>query len=126
MLFETQTAAELCGIRRFFLVAAPNSTARPQLFHSNLPALVQQLLAASDAAMFVTGEQKEKLQMADWRVRVASPQQRDLQLPPEMMAYATGDVQFLAPVFVALANRCGCMAFVSLCTACCAPFFNHE
>ena len=118
-----QSCAVFAG---FFLVAAPNSTARPQLFHSNLPALVQQLLAASDAAMFVTGEQKEKLQMADWRVRVASPQQQDLQLPPAMMAYATGDVQFLAPVFVALANRCRRMAFVSLCTACCAPSSNYE
>lgn len=78
-----------------------------------MPALVQQLLAASDAAMFVTGEQKEKLQMADWRVRVPSSQQQGPQLPPAMMTYATGDVQFLAPVFVALANRCGRMVFGS-------------
>jgi hypothetical protein len=66
---------------------------------------VQQLLPNEDAAKFVTGDQKEMFQMADWRVRIPSQQHNDLRLPPEMMVYATGDVQFLAPVFVALANR---------------------
>ena len=66
---------------------------------------MQQLLPKADSALFVTGEQKEKLQMADWRVRVPAQQTQHLQLPPELMAYATGDVQYLAPVFVALALR---------------------
>jgi hypothetical protein len=77
----------------------------PDLSGSNLLALVQQLLPNEDAAKFVTGDQKERFQMADWRVRVPSQQHNDQRLPPEMMVYATGDVQFLAPVFVALANR---------------------
>ncbi len=68
-------------------------------------ALVQQLLPRADAEKFVTEEQKEKFQMADWRVRIPVQQHEELRLPPEMMAYATGDVQFLAPVFVALAKR---------------------
>ena len=67
--------------------------------------MVQQLLPKVDAAKFVTEEQKERFQLADWRVRVPVQQHDDLQLPAEMMADACGDVQFLAPVFVALANR---------------------
>ena len=66
---------------------------------------MQQLLPKVDSAKFVTEEQKEKFQQADWRVRVPVQHHDDLLLPAEMMAYACGDVQFLAPVFVALANR---------------------
>jgi hypothetical protein len=51
--------------------------------------------------------------MADWRVRVPAPQTLELQLPSDMMSYATDDVRFLAPVFVALANRWTC-SFVVL------------
>ncbi len=87
------------------LVAGRYSSLRLDLSGSNLLALVQQLLPNEDAAKFVTGDQKERFQMADWRVRVPSQQHNDMRLPPEMMVYATGDVQFLAPVFVALANR---------------------
>ncbi len=66
---------------------------------------MQQLLPKLDSAKFVTEEQKETFQQADWRVRVPVQDHDDLLLPAEMMAYARGDVQFLAPVFVALANR---------------------
>jgi ribonuclease D len=66
---------------------------------------VQQLLPFEDASKFVTEDQKERFQMADWRVRIPSQQHNDLRLPHDMMLYATGDVQFLAPVFVSLSKR---------------------